>query len=146
VKRDDLRRIARYIAVGLGSVAIDAIVYAILLSVTDNTLLSKGISYVTGAIFSYFANWRFTFGARRGKFSEVAFVLVYLSSLAVNLGVNELFLIWFGDEWWRAPLAFFITTGFTTVWNYIGMSLFVFRTPKLPEVVDEAIDEQKEDQ
>lgn len=131
------RRLARYIAVGLGSVAIDAIVYAILLALTGNSVVAKSISYLSGAVFSYFANWRFTFGARRGKFSEVAFVLVYVSSLAVNIVVNELFLTWFPGVWWRAPLAFFVTTGFTTVWNYIGMSLFVFRTPHLEDVAAE---------
>lgn len=120
-------RMARYIGVGLVSVTIDAAVYALLLALTGNPIVAKPISYLTGAVFSYFANWRFTFGERRGKFSELAFALVYLSSLAVNLVVNQLFLAWFADTWWRAPLAFLITTGFTTIWNYFGMAWFVFK-------------------
>jgi putative flippase GtrA len=130
------RRLLRYVAVGLGSVLIDAVVYAILYSTTGNGWVSKPIAYIAGAVFSYFANWRFTFGARRGRFSEVAFVLVYLSSLAVNLLVNQLILGWIEPTWWRAPLAFLVTTGFTTVWNYVGMSRFVFREP-VEQVVDE---------
>lgn len=129
MKSDRLSRLLRYLAVGIGSVAIDAILYTVLLALTGSSLPSKAVSYVGGAVFSYFANWRFTFGARRGRFSEVAFALVYLSSLAVNLGVNELFLLWFDPDWWRAPAAFLVTTAFTTVWNYLGMSLFVFRAP-----------------
>lgn len=122
------RRLLRYLAVGICSVAIDAVVYWFVAAAFGAPLfVAKPIGYVGGAVFAYFANWKFTFGARRGRLSEVAFVLVYLSSLTVNEVVNQVFLLWMPDEWWRAPLAFLVTTGFTTVWNFLGMSLFVFK-------------------
>jgi putative flippase GtrA len=125
--RSDLPLLQRYIVVGLGSVVVDAGVYWLVALLTGSTLIAKPISYLSGAIFSYFGNWRFTFGLRRGRFSEVAFVLVYLSSLVINLLVNELLLSWFGLSWWRPPLAFLVSTAVTTVWNFVGQSLLVFK-------------------
>lgn len=113
--------------VGLGSVVVDAGVYWLLTLLTGNTLISKPISYLCGAVFSYFGNWQFTFGQRRGRFSELVFVLVYLSSLIINLLFNEALLAWFGMTWWRPPLAFFVSTAITTVWNFVGQSVLVFR-------------------
>lgn len=128
--RADYGKLLRYLLVGCTSVLIDAGIYALLLVLGVPSWMAKPISYVCGAVFSYFANWRFTFGARRGRFSELAFALVYLSSLAVNLLVNELLLRAFADVWWRAPAAFLVTTGFSTIWNYVGMSRFVFTSKR----------------
>lgn len=124
--RQEQRRILRFLGVGVTSVAIDAAVYALLLALGAGTVVAKPVGYVSGAVFSYFANWRFTFGLRRGRFSELLFVAVYASSLLINLGVNEVGLALLGDFAWRAPLMFFVTTAITAVWNYLGMSRFVF--------------------
>ena len=130
-RRDRLQNrlplLRRYLVVGLGSVVVDAAVYALLVALTGNTLIAKPISYVCGALFSYLGNWRFTFGLRRSKLSEVAFVLVYVTSLGVNLGINEALLALLPEAWWRSPLAFFVSTSITTVWNFVGQSLFVFK-------------------
>jgi putative flippase GtrA len=118
--------LGRYIVVGLGSVCIDAGVYWLLFSLTGESIASKAVSYVAGALFSYLANWRFTFGRRRSNLSEVLFVLIYASSWAINVGLNELVLHLLPVGWLSAIVAYLVATGFTTVWNYVGQSLLVF--------------------
>ena len=142
MKRTRVTRFGRFLIVGFSSVAIDAAVYWLLLALGCPSWTAKPISYVAGTIFSYFGNWRFTFGERRGKFSEVAFALVYASSLAINLGLNELGLQLLHDWSFRAPVVFLFTTAVTTVWNFVGMSLFVFRDREQPVTVE--VDETTE--
>lgn len=117
----------KYLVMGVISVIVDASVYGLVLLLTGNPLIAKPIGYICGAVFSYFANWRFTFGERQGKHSELAFVLVYVSSLFVNLGINELLLSLLRHLEWAAPAAFLAATAVTTVWNFLGQSQFVFR-------------------
>lgn len=141
-------RIGRYILVGLGSVCIDATVYWLLVTWTGDSVLSKAVSYVSGAVFSYLANWRFTFGKRRSNWSEVAFVLIYLTSLGLNIGINQAALALLPLVWFRTALAYLLATGVTTVWNFVGQSLLVFEEGgkranlRKPHRNEKAIDDQ----
>jgi putative flippase GtrA len=80
-----------------------------------------------GAVFAYFANWRFTFGARRSRWSELLFVAVYVLALGLNVAANAVVLGWLGTGAADTTVAFLVATGLSAAWNFVGMSLFVFR-------------------
>jgi putative flippase GtrA len=120
-------QIARFLLVGFTGVAIDGLFYWILSASTDQIALAKATGYLAGAVFAYFANWRFTFKSERSSNSVVLFIAVYTTSLLINVTGNGFGLTVVPSEsnWHFA--VFIGITGITTVWNYLGMSLFVFR-------------------
>jgi putative flippase GtrA len=127
-RRQRLGSILRFLVVGGITVAIDAAVYALLGSLAVPLELAKGISFAVGAVFAYVANWRFTFGTRRGRWSEVFFVLVYTAALGLNVAVNALARWVLGDSPIALGVSFVVATGVSALWNYVGMSLLVFRS------------------
>ena len=123
-------QISRFLLVGFTTVGIDAVVYSLLLVCTSDSLLSKGVGFISGAVFSYFANWRFTFRSEKSRQSVFVFVLVYLSSLTLNILGNSLLLESLPAWYYKTAVSFLLITGITTVWNYLGMALFVFNDAK----------------
>jgi polyisoprenyl-phosphate glycosyltransferase len=122
----------RFLLVGGTTVLVDAVTY-FLLNLADVPVdLAKAISFVVGAVFAYFANWRFTFGARRSRWSEVLFVVVYLLALGLNVAANAAVRAWLGTSALDASIAFLVATGLSAAWNFVGMSLFVFRREESP--------------
>jgi putative flippase GtrA len=114
-------------------VGLDAAVYASATSLLGaSTFVSKGISFVVGAVFAYVANWRFTFGERRGKHSEVTFIVVYLVALGLNVATNHVALTLIGYAPLTLTFAFLAATGVSAVWNFVCMATFVFRRPRRP--------------
>lgn len=128
ISKERLGSIARFLLVGGTTVAIDALVYALLGWLGVQLEVAKGISFAVGAIFAYVANWRFTFGERRGRWSEVLFVVVYGLALGLNVLVNALARWVLGDSPLALGASFVIATGLSALWNYVGMALFVFRS------------------
>ena len=122
-----LRPLLRFLLVGSATVVVDAIVYTALDVAGVPTDAAKAIGFLTGAVFAYFANWRFTFGARRSRWSELLFVVVYLLALALNVLANAEVRAWLGTGGLTAAVAFLVATGLSATWNFAGMSLFVFR-------------------
>ncbi|WP_440708528.1 GtrA family protein [Herbiconiux sp. YIM B11900] len=130
-RRGLLGSVLKFGLVGGLTVLIDAAVYALLGALGVQLDLAKTISFVTGAVFAYFANWRFTFGRRRGRFSELVFVVIYAASLGINVGINALVRLLLPESWaLTLPLAFVVATGASAAWNFVGMSLFVFQRPE----------------
>ncbi|WP_378147459.1 GtrA family protein [Cnuibacter sp. UC19_7] len=118
----------KFLIVGGTTVVIDAAAYWALSALGLQYDLAKALSFAIGAVFAYFANWRFTFGARRSRWSEVLFVVVYTAALGLNVVVNAGVRLLLPSDWsLTLPVAFVVATGVSAVWNFIGMSLFVFR-------------------
>lgn len=124
--REHASTVPRFVLVGGTSVLIDALVYALVAALVPSVVLAKTVGYLAGAAFGYGANWRFTFGARRSRYSEVLFVLLYAGSLGLNILVNSTVLALLHDGAGPAVLAFLCATGVSTIWNYVGLSSFVF--------------------
>ena len=122
-------RLVRFGIVGVAVVGIDAGVYAAVTAITDSTIAGKMAGFVVAATFAYVANWRFTFGAVAGRASPLIFAAVYLASLALNTTVNEWLLSLDASPWSTHWGAFMVATAAAATWNFVGMSLFVFRTP-----------------
>jgi polyisoprenyl-phosphate glycosyltransferase len=124
--REHAATIPRFVLVGGTSVVIDAVVYALVGTLVPSVVLAKTAGYLAGAAFGYVANWRFTFGTRRSRYSEVLFVLLYAASLGLNILVNSVVLALLHGGPAAAIIAFLCATGVSTIWNYIGLSTFVF--------------------
>jgi putative flippase GtrA len=128
VTRDQhLGALLRFLLVGSTTVVVDAVTYTALVWAGVDVDLSKALGFATGAVFAYVANWRFTFGARRSRWSEALFVLIYALALVLNVTVNALVRRWLGSDASGATIAFLVATALSAAWNFVGMSLFVFR-------------------
>jgi putative flippase GtrA len=120
----------RFLLVGGTTVLIDAAVYQLELLAGVPHDWAKMVSFIAGALFAYVANWRFTFKGEHHRWSMVAFVVLYLCALGLNVGVNALVLhVLGGDRLWQVGLAFVLATGVSSAWNFLGMARFVFRSP-----------------
>ena len=121
--------LGRFVLVGGTTVLIDAVVYQLLLWAGAEPGPAKAASFIAGAVFAYLANWRFTFQGQHHRWSLVAFVLVYLAALGINVGANGLVLALLGeDRTWQLAVAFLVATGLSAAWNFLGMARFVFRS------------------
>jgi putative flippase GtrA len=121
--------LGRFVLVGGTTVLIDAVVYQLLLLTGAEPGPAKAVSFIAGAVFAYLANWRFTFQGQHHRWSLVAFVLVYLAALGINVGANALVLALLGeDRTWQLAVAFLVATGLSAAWNFLGMARFVFRS------------------
>lgn len=129
-----LRSLMKFGLVGGLTVAIDAVAYSFLVVWGLDIDFAKALGFAVGAVFAYVANWRFTFGSRRGRFSEVVFVVVYALALVLNVVINGGVRLWIGDDLLALVVAFAVATGVSAAWNFVGMSLFVFRRPERPVV------------
>jgi putative flippase GtrA len=123
--QENKRQIMRFLVVGFVSVAVDLACYMFLGTILFfATSLAKGLSYIAGMAVGFVGNKYWTFGSARRNASEpVTYVVLYVVTLAVNIGVNSAVL---GITGWKAP-AFLLATVVTTVLNFLGMRLITFR-------------------
>jgi putative flippase GtrA len=121
-----VRSLVRFLLVGSTTVLVDGLSYLLLSAAGVPVDLAKAGGFLIGAVFAYFANWRFTFGARRSRWSELLFVVIYALALGLNVAANALVRHWLGAGAVGSVLAFLVATGLSAAWNFVGMSLFVF--------------------
>ena len=119
------REILRFLIVGGIAVAIDALLYYIILDFNlAIPAVSKRISFTTGAVWAYFANKYFTFLQSRIQFKEpFKFAIIYLIGFILNSLTHDLS-FHFDNS---LILSFLLATGVSTVWNFIGQKWFVFK-------------------
>ena len=125
-----------FVVVGVITVLIDFIVYIVLVEFRlSDVNVAKGVGFVSGTIFSYFMHRIWTFGHKTHKPGTVwRYVLLYMSTLGVNVSINSFILIFLLEFQFIILLAFLIATGASTIVNFIGMKWFVFKeTPVLKE-------------
>jgi len=117
--------IARFLVVGLSAVATDFATYFALTGLLGAPASpAKATSFVAGALVAFALNRGFVFRSRRSaRRQALPFAILYLASLALNTSVNS------GLLSAASPrlLAWFVATGASTISNYLGMKLVVFR-------------------
>lgn len=121
--------IARFAGVGLVNTAIDIGAYIILTRFVGffaaNLLLTKGLTFFLGSLFSFTFNrmWTFKHGGSLTVGEFVRFYATVGSSVLVNIGSVFVFhdLLGLNDI-----VAVVIATGITFVWNFILTKLWVF--------------------
>jgi putative flippase GtrA len=118
-----------FLVVGGITVLVDFACYTVLQSGGGLPVdVSKGMGFLIGTAFAYFANRHWTFGHREaGRGSAWRFALLYSVTLAVNVLVNAICLYVLSDRPWSKSAAFVLATGASAVLNFLGMKYLVFR-------------------
>ena len=127
-------QLARFLLVGLTTVAIDYLSYRLLLALAAGHALAKTVSFVMGTVFAYFANRAWTFGetgSRAAPASALRFASLYGATLLCNVAANGLLLSAFAGHPRVVQLAFVIATALSATLNFLGMKFYVF-APRLP--------------
>lgn len=131
------KEISRFIISGICAVATDMLFYYIL-SQFINISTAKGISFLIGTVTAYLMNKYYTFEQKQKSFKEVVkFIILYLTSLCANIGVNKLCFIIIPEifAFLHIPdnyqllklLAFLFATGTSTIINFTGQKFWVFK-------------------
>jgi putative flippase GtrA len=102
--------IQRFLVVGATTVAIDFTCYSVLLLANLAVPAAKATGFVAGMAFAWFANRIYTFSAQGGLPRLTGFVVLYLSTLGLNVVANELCLSLFGSSTLAVVAAFIIAT------------------------------------
>jgi len=128
------REVCLFLIVGTLSVLVDFSGYQLLLHTQCSHHTAKGISFILGTIFAYFANKLWTFGHHQALHpgSSWRFVILYLLTLGANVGVNSMMLQFFHPIiQYAQTIAFLLATFTSASMNFIGMKFFVFRPKEI---------------
>lgn len=102
-----------------------------------NVASAKTLGFLAGTLFAYVINRLWTFSQQSpAKGSAWRFGLLYVSTLAVNVAVNNaaLHLLLASDfANYRFYIAFFIATATSATLNFLGMKFFVFKPTNASE-------------
>ncbi len=121
-------QIFKFLIVGMTTVFIDYIFYYCLFLIGITTDISKGVSFIIGAIFAYVANKYFTFNYYEySNRSILFFCILYLISLTVNIYTNEFFLRSLSNLIFNFEISFIVATMISAAINFIGMKYIVFK-------------------
>ena len=119
-----LKEVLKFLVGGGSAVIVDYVVYRLLMRFGITISLSKGISYVAGAVVGFVINKLWTFESKQFSGLEIVkYAVLYACSALANTGVNKLSLFIFG---WQT-FAFLCATGTSTIMNFLGQKYFVFR-------------------
>ena len=127
------RELGTFLIIGCLSVLIDFCTYQAGLRFAPlDASFAKAQGFIAGATFSYFANKTWTFGyptSQRGAAQR--FILLYGVTLAANVTINMVALNYLASTSasWASHIAFVLATGVSTILNFLGMKLSVFKTP-----------------
>lgn len=118
-----------FLVVGCSSVIIDFIVYSLLYVAFDMPVFAaKGVGFVAGAGFSYWANRRFTFVSQKAhRKAAWPFIVLYSVTLGLNVVINGATIELLSSVPFVYLLAFVFATAVSTIVNYVGMKFVVFR-------------------
>lgn len=121
-------QLGRFVAVGALSALVDFGAYHALLALGTWVHLAKAISFILGTTTAYLLNRRFTFTATEGGSARFAgFVLLYVTTFLINIGMNALMLAVLPQMPFRTSLAWVVAQGCATVINFVMLRTVVFR-------------------
>lgn len=123
LKKVQKKEIFRFLIGGGSGVLTDYICYCILIEMGIFLSISKGISYILGAIVGFIINKLWTFQSKQFQISEIRkYVILYICSAIINMIINKGTLWLFSSSWF----AFLCATGTSTIINFLGQKFFVF--------------------
>ena len=127
------REIIVFFIIGTLTVLIDYFFYNLFYFVLNISIsLSKGLSFVLGAIFSYYGNNTWTFSNNViSRFNVLSFIVLYLTSLLINVYINNQLLSSFPHVFMIYEFAFLFSTLVSAMVNYFGMKYYVFNKSKI---------------
>lgn len=122
------KEIITFLVVGTLTVCVDFLSYHALLLLDVWYSLAKGLGFIFGTVFAYFANKYWTFGhVEMAVNSIIRFSILYTITLATNIIVNQSTLSVLAGYEWRVNVAFVVATGVSAILNFVGMKFFVFK-------------------
>lgn len=130
------KQVRRFLVAGCGAVGTDTAVYFLLVhNFIDHVGydFAKFISFLSGTFVAFVVNKYWTFESTRRSFFEVAaFLILYMTTLGLNVSVNRIALdigLNYLEEVSRnlTIVAFLAATGTSTVVNFLGQKYWVFR-------------------
>ena len=125
---EELKKFIKFNIVGVINTLVDLSAYTLLTYLGMGILPAQGISYVLGAANSYIFNSNWTFKDRSFSWIRILlFVVVTLLGYALSVSI-----LYFLQQQWKLEgfFAKLIALPFTTVFNFVGMRLFVFKAEK----------------
>jgi putative flippase GtrA len=115
-----------FLFVGGSSVLIDYTSY-ILLTITGlDRDISKGLGFLSGAIFAYYANKKVTFNYSGPK-RIYQFIVIYVISLVLNISINSASLELLPQTEPATNVAFILATIVSASFNFLGMKYYAFK-------------------
>ncbi|MFC5996231.1 GtrA family protein [Pseudonocardia hispaniensis] len=126
-----LAQLSRFVAVGAVSALVDFGFYHLLLGLGTYVHLAKAVSFILGTTTAYLLNRRFTFTETDGgprRFA--AFLLLYGTTFAINVGMNALALAVLPELPFKTSIAWVIAQGCATAINFVMLRTVVFRAAK----------------
>ena len=127
-RRELLAQLLRFGIVGVLSAAVDLGVYTLALHLGLWVTAARTLSFICGTATVYAINRRWTFGVEGGARRAGGFALLYGTTFFLILGVNALALAVLPESSWRITLAWAISQGLGTAWNFVMLRLVVFRS------------------
>lgn len=123
-KKEFKKEIPRFLVVGFFAVACDFLVYYALINFLSHAP-AKTLSFLAGTVVAYIFNKYWTFEKKEKSYLEVVrFIFLYLSTLFVNVGINQFVLNLYPEY---VFFAFLCATGTSTILNFIGQKWWVFK-------------------
>ncbi len=120
--------VSRFIIVGSSTVLLDLFFYNVLLKFGISSSNSKGLSFIVGAFYSYFANKSFTFNYRKYQLTKfILFLMLNVSTLLANVFINEVLLNILNRTDLSYVIAFLSATIVSATLNFLGLKYIVFR-------------------
>ena len=120
-------QVARFGAVGVLSAAVDLGVYTLALHLGLWVHAARALSFICGTSTAYALNRRWAFKVEGGARRATGFAILYGTTFFLILGVNALALLLLPDASWKVFLAWAISQGIGTAWNFVMLRLVVFR-------------------
>lgn len=115
-----------FLFVGSSSVLIDYTSYVLLIITGLNRDFSKGLGFLSGAIFAYYANKKITFNYSGPK-RIYQFAAIYVISLVLNISINSASLELLPQTEPSTNVAFILATIASASFNFLGMKYFAFK-------------------
>ncbi|MGY1841120.1 MULTISPECIES: GtrA family protein [unclassified Modestobacter] len=118
----------RFLVVGLLGAVVDLTVYTLALHLGLWVHAARALSFLCGTTTAYVLNRRWAFRVAGGRRQALGFALLYGSTFFLILGVNAAALALLPDRSWTVTLAWALSQGVGTVWNFVMLRTVVFRT------------------
>jgi putative flippase GtrA len=123
---DELKRIARFLAVGILNTAFGYLVFTAAVLGGLTAQMSLLIATLLGVVFNFFSSGRLVFAHHGGVSAAGRFLVVYAITYALNAWLLALLLARFG---FSSLLAQLCCIGPVVALNYVLMRAYVFRRP-----------------
>lgn len=125
-----LSQLSRFVLVGGLSAVVDYGLYQIMLHLDMQHSVAKTISFICGTTTAYLLNKRFTFDpvSTSGASRLAGFVLLYGTTLLVNVGMNALALKLLPNGLpFEVTICWMIAQGTSTCINFLVLRTVIFR-------------------